>query len=81
MQLWACGFNAWRQLRFAHEVGESLNSDEVTQEPIFGKDLEAFECVLDGSDIEVLKTSHSATLGELFFSQKVNTLVTCRRQG
>jgi hypothetical protein len=70
MQLWACGFNAWGQLHFANEGGESLNSDgkpSVDNKCHYPKDLEGFECVLVDSDIEVLKTSHSATLGEWCF--------------
>ena len=70
MQLWACGFNAWGQLHFANEGGESLNSDGTIQQPTLDslpKDLEKFECVLVDPDIEVLKTSHSATLSESCF--------------
>ena len=69
MQLWACGFNAWGQLHFANEDGESPNSDgkpSVESRYRCPKDLDEFECVLVDSDIEVLKTSPSATLGECF---------------
>ncbi|TVY46061.1 E3 ubiquitin-protein ligase [Lachnellula occidentalis] len=66
MQLWACGFNAWGQLQFAdNKHAECLNSDGTTQQPTLNdlpKDLEKFECVLVDPNIEVLKTSHSATI-------------------
>ena len=54
MELWASGFNAWNQLQFDGEL------------PVEPRDVDAFKCVLrDDKDIEVLRTSLSATLGKL----------------
>jgi len=67
MQLWAYGFNAWGQLHFANKGEESRNPDgnpSVDRKCLYPKDLEGFECILVDPDIEVLKTSHSAVLGE-----------------
>jgi hypothetical protein len=53
MELWASGFNAWNQLQF---------NGELPSDP---QDLNVFKCVLtDDKDIEVVRTSLSATLGK-----------------
>jgi hypothetical protein len=51
MELWATGFNAWSQLHFDGEL------------PAQPRDLQAFKSVLKGEQIEILRTSLSATLG------------------
>ncbi|PVH89350.1 RCC1/BLIP-II [Cadophora sp. DSE1049] len=50
MELWASGFNAWGQLDFSGENG--LDSWDV----------KTFKCVLEDKQIEILRTSISATL-------------------
>jgi hypothetical protein len=53
MELWASGFNAWNQLQF---------DGELQAEP---RDLSEFSCVLKDQQVELLKTSLSATVGKL----------------
>tara|TARA_R110002060_G_scaffold36674_4_gene47677 strand:- start:782 stop:940 length:159 start_codon:yes stop_codon:yes gene_type:complete len=52
MELWASGFNAWGQLEFSG--GNGLDS----------KDLTVFKRVLEDKQIEILRTSLSATLSK-----------------
>ena len=51
MELWATGFNAWSQLQFDGEL------------PAQPCDLREFSSVLKDEQIEILRTSISATLG------------------
>jgi hypothetical protein len=61
MELWASGFNAFGQLDFAN--AGSLSSDGMPEQDFMPKDLNQFECILSDKEVDVLKTSLSATLG------------------
>jgi hypothetical protein len=52
MELWATGFNAWSQLQFDGEL------------PAQPRDMREFSSVLKDEQIEILRTSISATLGK-----------------
>jgi hypothetical protein len=52
MELWATGFNAWNQLQF---------DGELQAQP---RDLQKFSPMLKDNQIEILRTSLSATLGK-----------------
>jgi hypothetical protein len=52
MELYACGFNAWNQLRF---------DDEYEEEPY---DLWQFENVLKNERLDVWRADFSSTLGK-----------------
>lgn len=68
MELWCCGFNAWGQLVF---------KDDLSTVP---RDMNAFECVAsDSKNIEILRTTLSATLGKLMISSLSHSCIQDRR--
>jgi hypothetical protein len=56
-ELWACGLNAFNQLRF--------HTEEQPSDPEgFLGDLTQFTLILEDKDIELLRTTMSTTIGE-----------------